>query len=707
MPYKPIHKLLVANRGEIAVRIIQTARRMGITTIGITTAAEPFTTADESFYLPGHSLAGTYLNEKAIVQAALKTNADAIHPGYGFLSENQSLAKATTDAGVLFVGPPAQVIAEMGDKTKARKLAQKMQIPLTKAVYGSVDDIFRQQKNLPFPLLVKAAAGGGGKGMRLVSSPQELLPALQQAQREALNYFGDDRIFVEHYIHMPRHIEVQILADQHGNCIHLFERECSIQRRYQKMVEEAPSPVVNNKLRTRLTDDAIKIAQSIGYEGAGTVEFLVDNTGQHFFLEMNTRLQVEHPVTEAITGIDIVEQQLLIAMGLPLSLTQKEIKINGHALECRIYAEDPDNDFRPEPGPLFAVQWPERRLARTDTWFHEPTVIQPDFDPMLAKIITHAPHRNYAIGKMRQALSQTILTGSTNNIWYLQSIMQNKDFVAGKINTGFCEIFKARVPQQIPDEIAVAAALTLQLKNKTDNNSVWHQSGFYRFNNLIPFVISLSKKTQRPDKTQLDSSRTESEKDKLTMVNDHSEDKHNPETGHCLQAPMNDTEITIGYTENEHNELTLYIDGKHLGVISQMVIQDKKIRLFYSGQPFSFNWAITPDGELLLEQPAQKWNIKFNNYLPKTFQKQELNNNNNLNATVKAPIPGKITQINIQEGDYIKAGHTLLVLEAMKMENRISMPRNGVITKILAHTGIQVKANQTLVEITNESNKQA
>jgi acetyl/propionyl-CoA carboxylase alpha subunit len=685
----------VANRGEIAVRIIQTARRMGITTVGITSAAEPFTTADESFYLPGQALAETYLNEKAIVEAALKTNADAIHPGYGFLSENQSLAKATTDAGLLFVGSPAHVIAEMGDKTKARKLVQKLQIPLTRAVYGSVDDICRQQKELPFPLLVKAAAGGGGKGMRLVSSPEELLPALRQAQREALSYFGDDRIFVEHHIHMPRHIEVQLLADQHGNCIHLFERECSIQRRYQKMVEEAPSPVVNDELRARLTDDAIKIGQAIGYEGAGTVEFLVDNTGQHFFLEMNTRLQVEHPVTEAITGIDIVEQQLLIAMGLPLSLTQKELKINGHALECRIYAEDPDNNFRPEPGPVFAVQWPESHLARTDTWFHGPTVIQPDFDPMLAKIITHASHRDYAIEKMRQALSQTILTGSINNLWYLQSIMQNKNFAAGKMNTGFCDIFKAPAPQQIPDGIAVAAALTWLLKHKTNNSSMWHQTGFYRFNNLIPLVIRTSNKTQV---------RAKHKKGQFTDVKDHSENDSSEKNDVFLQTSIN-AEITLSYTENEHHELTLFINDKYFGTVSQMVIQDKKIRLFHCGQPYSFNWAITPDGELLLERPAQKWNIRFNNYLPKTFQKQEQKTTNSLNEEIKAPIPGKITQINIQEGDYIKTGHTLLILEAMKMENHISMPHNGVITKILARTGIQVKANQTLVEITNENDK--
>ncbi|MDD4729657.1 MAG: biotin carboxylase N-terminal domain-containing protein, partial [Dysgonamonadaceae bacterium] len=384
--YRPIHRLLVANRGEIAVRIIRTAKAMGITTIGIVTKFEPHTMADEAILLEGDSIADTYLNVEAIVTAAIVKKADAIHPGYGFLSENPLLVEATQEAGLIFVGPTADVVRKIGDKTNARQLAESLDIPITKGFFGMVDEIYKKKQDLPYPLLIKAAAGGGGKGMIMVSSPTELYSKLKQAEREAERYFGNKTLLMEQLIHQPRHIEVQILADHHGNCIHLYERECSIQRRYQKIVEESPSHFVTEALREKLTTDALKLCKSIGYYNAGTVEFLMDKEANYFFLEVNARIQVEHPITEMVTSIDLVEQQLLIAMGLPLMLSQDDIKMNGHALECRIYAEDPQNNFHPAPGRILSVQWPKESLARTDTWFHDAVEIRPDFDPMLAKI---------------------------------------------------------------------------------------------------------------------------------------------------------------------------------------------------------------------------------------------------------------------------------------------------------------------------------
>ncbi|MDD4605623.1 MAG: biotin carboxylase N-terminal domain-containing protein [Dysgonamonadaceae bacterium] len=652
--YRPIHRLLVANRGEIAVRIIRTARKMGIKTIGVITKFEPHTTADEEIFLEGNTLAETYLNVEAIIKAALAKKADAIHPGYGFLSENPLLAEASQKAGLLFVGPTAEVIRKIGDKTNARRLAQSLDIPVTKGFFGTVEEIYKQKQELPYPLLIKAAVGGGGKAMIMVISPTELYSKLKQASREAERYFGDKTLLVEQLIHQPRHIEVQILADHHGNCIHLYERECSIQRRYQKIIEESPSPFVTEALREKLTSDALKLCKNIGYQNAGTVEFLVDKNANYFFLEVNARLQVEHPVTEMITSIDLVEQQLLIAMGLPLELSQEEIKIDGHALECRIYAEDPQNNFQPAPGKILSVQWPKESLARTDSWFHEPVEILPDFDPMLAKIITHAPTRSYAIEKMKMALQSTLLMGGINNIWYLKNIMKNSDFKAGRINTDFCEVFKAPIPAPTTIESVVAATLIWQFQTKPLTTDVWGEIGFFRFSNQVRYLI-------------------------------------------------NGKPIEINYQrEEEHFSFSLKEETPK--AVSNVLIEENKIEFSLDNKKLQFNWVITPDNELLLEREVENWKVMPHHQLPKnSANKNPLISNHN-GAGVTAPIPGKIIEINIHEGEQIKAGDTLMVLEAMKMENHIQMPQDGIVKKIFIEQGNQVKANEILVEIENIKN---
>ena len=651
--YRPINRLLIANRGEIAVRIIRTAKRMGITTIGVITKAEPYTTADEHILLEGDTLSETYLNVEAIVNAAQTKKADAIHPGYGFLSENPLLVEATNQAGLIFVGPTAEVVRKIGDKTNARLIAQSLDIPVTKGLFGTVEEIDKQKQSLPYPLLIKAAAGGGGKAMTMVTSPTELHSKLKQAEREAERYFDDKTLLAEQFIHNPRHIEVQILADHHGNCIHLYERECSIQRRYQKIIEESPSSFVTETLREKLTADALKLCKSIGYQNAGTVEFLVDENANYYFLEVNTRLQVEHPVTEMITSIDLVEQQLLIAMGLPLKLTQEDIIINGHALECRIYAEDPQNNFHPAPGNILSVQWPKKNIARTDTWFHEAVEILPDFDPMLAKIITHAPTRSYAIEKMKIALQSTLLMGSISNISYLKSILEDNDFKAGKINTGFCEAFKLPTSSPTAIEYVVAAILIWQFQTKSQATDVWGSIGFFRINNQVKYLI-------------------------------------------------NSKLIEVDY-QKEEEQISFSLNEEIFIAIPNIQIEKNSIDFTIDNVKLQFNWVITHDNELLLERGMESWMIVPQHHLPKNNTSNNSVKSNH-NGGVTAPIPGKIIEIKIQEGELIKAGETLMILEAMKMENSIQMPQDGIVKKILIKQGNQVKANELLIEIENIKN---
>ena len=649
--YKPIHRLFIANRGEIAVRIHKTAKEMGITTIGVITKSELHTKADEEVFIEGYTLAETHLNIDAVINAALAKKADAIHPGYGFLSENPAFAEAAQKAGLKFVGPTANVIREIGNKTNARLLAQSLGIPVTKGLFGTVKEIYKQKQKLPYPLLIKAAAGGGGKAMTIVESPSELQKKLKQAEREAERYFGDKTLLVEQFINEPRHIEVQILADQHGNCLHLYERECSIQRRYQKIIEESPSPFVTERLRERLTSDALKLCKNIGYQNAGTVEFLVDNDSNHYFLEVNTRLQVEHPVTEMVTSIDLVKQQLLIAMGLPLTLSQKNIKINGHALECRIYAEDPQNNFHPAPGKILSVLWPNENLARTDNWFNDSVEIHPNFDPMLAKIITHAPTRLYAIEKMNKALQSTLLMGNINNIWYLRSILENSDFKAGNINTSFCETFIAPTPAPSTIESVLAATLIWQFRTNEAAKSIWDKIGFFRIGKQSKYLIN----------------------DKLVEVN------------------YNKEGAKLSFSLNQEAPQT----------ISNIVIEGSNIEFTLDSKKHQFNWVITPDNELLLEKETESWKVIPHHYLSKNNANRKAIDANHNETSVNAPIPGKIIEINIQVGEVIKAGDTLMILEAMKMENSIQMPQDGIVKKILIAQGNQVVANELLLEFEN------
>jgi len=448
---RPISKILVANRAEIACRVFRACSELGIGSVAIYSEADRGSMhqqmADESVFLEGDSLAETYLDLEKIIASALEAGADAIHPGYGFLSERSAFADAVEEAGLVWIGPPTRAIDEMGDKVSARRAMISAGVPVIPGEELApsdpddlVEELVRAATRVGYPLLLKASAGGGGKGMRVVREPRNLQREYAAASREAITAFGDGTIYVERLLEKSRHIEIQVLADTHGNVVHLFERECSIQRRHQKVVEEAPSPVLSATQREAMGMAAVNAAQAVDYEGVGTVEFLLAEDGEFHFLEMNTRLQVEHPISEAISGVDLVVEQIRVAAGLPLPFTQGDLSIRGHAIEVRIYAEDPANGFLPATGPLAMFRPPEGPGIRLDTGVREGDSASIDFDPMLAKLIVHAPDRDAAIRRMKRACEDFVLLGTTTNIGFLTDIMAHPAYHAGETTTDFIEV---------------------------------------------------------------------------------------------------------------------------------------------------------------------------------------------------------------------------------------------------------------------------
>jgi acetyl-CoA carboxylase, biotin carboxylase subunit len=441
-----IRKVLVANRGEIAVRIMRSCRELGLITVGVYSDADRKSMhvryADEAYCIGPAPSRESYLNIEKIIEVAKASGSEAIHPGYGFLSENASFSDRCKQEGIIFIGPSAYAISAMGDKITARQTMTKAGVPV---VPGTMEKVTEEKvaleivKEIGLPVMIKASAGGGGKGMRLVKRQEELLPFFRTAQSEALNAFGDGSVYIEKYIESPHHIEFQILADRHGNAIHLFERECSIQRRHQKVIEETPSPLLTPELRDEMGKCAVAAAKAVSYEGAGTIEFIVSDNLEYFFLEMNTRLQVEHPVTERVVGIDLVKEQINIANGLPLSYSQEELRQNGHAIQCRIYAEDPDNNFMPNPGVIKHITVPLGLGVRYDGYVYEGYEIPIYYDPLISKLISWGKTRQESIARMKRALYEYKITGVKTNIKFLEKIMDVPGFLEGKYNTHFIE----------------------------------------------------------------------------------------------------------------------------------------------------------------------------------------------------------------------------------------------------------------------------
>jgi 3-methylcrotonyl-CoA carboxylase alpha subunit len=480
MAEKPLfNKILVANRGEIAVRVMQTLQEMGIATVALASEpdrqAEHVRAANEVIELPGQKPAETYLQGERIIKLAKERGVEAIHPGYGFLSENAGFAQACADAGIVFIGPKPDVIRDMGDKIIAKNLMQQAGVPVVPGWSGDINtefsEIQSQADKIGYPLLVKAAAGGGGKGMRLVHAPQELEAAFSAAAREAKSAFGDARVFLEKYIARSRHIEFQIFGDHQGNVVHLFERECSIQRRHQKIVEETPSPALTPELRARMGEAAVQAARVMGYTNAGTVEFILAEDNSFYFLEVNTRLQVEHPVTEMTVHLDLVRAQVMVAAGLPLPFTQAELKQDGHAIEVRIYAEDPARNFMPGIGKLAFYRPPVGPFIRLDSGVREGSEVTVHYDPMLAKLIVWGKTREIALQKMSWALSRFAVVGVANNVSFLRAIIEHPRFISGQIHTHFLEenpITTGQLPQdgEIPDAVAITGALAPQIAKR-------------------------------------------------------------------------------------------------------------------------------------------------------------------------------------------------------------------------------------------------
>jgi propionyl-CoA carboxylase alpha chain len=634
--------LLIANRGEIACRIMRTATEMGVRSVAVYTDADAdalhVRNADMAVRLPG-----TYMDSAAILEAAKRTGAGAIHPGYGFLSENAAFASAVTAAGLAWVGPSPEAITRMGDKIEARKLAEEAGVP---TLPGSDECDAAGATKIGYPVLVKAAAGGGGKGMRVVEKPEALKAAIEAARREAKSGFGDERVFLERYVPRARHIEIQILGDSHGHTVHLGERECSIQRRHQKIIEESPSPRVDAELRETMGRAALSLASALHYESAGTVEFLLDDeSGEFFFLEVNTRLQVEHPVTESVTGIDLVREQLRIAAGEELGYEQEDIEFAGAAIEARLYAEDPANDFLPATGTIYACAIDEPDV-RWDSGISQGSIVGTDFDPMLAKVIAHAATRTEAAGRLALALERLHLGGVTTNRDFLAATLRTPEFLAGDTTTDFIERVKpARRRAFSKDEYlfaARAAALFVQDANRRGALVLDRAPSGWRNGVMPPERLIF-----RCDEDEIEVTYRRDRDGSFRMGDDARAEVH---------------EIWGGSIEIEIDGLRIDAEISRHGA---MVLVGM------------------PGGDIELELLP-----RFT--LPRVEQ---------ASGGLTAPMPGKVIEVRVAEGDTVKAGDTLLLLEAMKMEHPIQAPEDGVVKELRVASGDQVENGALLLVV--------
>ena len=637
------HKLLIANRGEIACRIIKTAHEMGISCVAVYTEADsnsPFVRmADEAV-----KLSDTYLNGKEIIDAAKQTGAQAIHPGYGFLSENAKFSREVLKEGLIWVGPSSRVITSMGDKLKAKDIAEKAGVPTLPMTTDP-----KKANTIGYPILIKAAAGGGGKGMRIVEDKKDLKEAIAGAQREAQTGFGDDRVFIERYVASSRHIEIQILGDSHGNVVHLGERECSIQRRHQKIIEESPSPRVDSEMRATMGEAAIKLAKKLKYESAGTVEFLVDDkTGEFWFLEVNTRLQVEHPVTEEVTGKDLVYEQLRIARGEELGYSQADISWEGSSIEARLYAEDPANDFLPATGTLIAYENDTNIDARWDTGIEQGSVVGTDFDPMLAKVITKGKTRTDAANKLALALETMHIGGVTTNRDFLVSSLRTKDFLDGKTTSDF-------IDKTNPQRAVVLKGSVLE--NALSAVALWIQ-GQNRENANILKEIPTGWRNSRLPRQKINLSYMEED-------------------------------LLVSYKANRDGSFDIN-DGTIAKVIewtaSGIDIEVNNSRFFSK---------VTRDNEHIVVHGP--WGDALFTILPRfTLPGSEA-----LAGGLVAPMPGKVVDLKVKTGSKVKKGDTLVILEAMKMEHQVKAPEDGKITKVLIKKDDQLENGALLMVLDN------
>lgn len=659
---KIFNKILIANRGEIAVRIIKSAQKMGIQSVAIYSKADAdsmhIRLADEAHCIGDTALDETYLNIKKIIAIAKETNCDAIHPGYGFLAENPRLVHACDDAGIVFIGPSVKAIQLMGNKIEARAFVETLKIPMTKAHTGDLNHLLEASKSIELPVLVKAAAGGGGKGMRIVYDWKDLKETIEATSREAKAYFGDGEVFVEKYVENPRHIEIQVMGDKHGNVVHLYERECSIQRRYQKVIEESPSPTLEPEVREKMGADAVKIAKAIGYSSAGTIEFLVDKHLNYYFLEMNTRVQVEHPVTEMVTGIDIVREQILVAAGNKLSFSQSDIKQKGHAIEARIYAEDPENDFMPSPGQLTLYQEPGGEGIRVDSGIDHPVEIKSFFDPMISKLIAFDSDRELARKKLVLALEQYHINGLKTNIKYLMSILQNADFIKNKIDTKFLDYQSDKLIRWIQDErntiskaSVICAFLALQF-TENKSNTTWNSIGYWRHRMNVNVNLDgddfACKVIERSKKGGLFQIQGENFHVCLKDVSTN-----------FIQVAINNDCFKFTFSKDKENNTIMGLLGHHFILRRDDVLS-----------------------------------------IPDFYETAMLGQASDI---VKSPMPGKVIKVLVQVGDEVSKGDILLMVEAMKMENNILASRDGIIEELNVAEGDMIDSSKVLLKLEKEN----
>lgn len=649
--------VLVANRGEIAVRVIRTLREMGIRSVAVFSEADAgarhVLEADVAVCIGPAAARQSYLNIAAVVDAARRTGAQAVHPGYGFLSENAEFAAALQAAGIVFIGPPATAIATMGDKIAAKAAVSAFGVPVVPGISRpglTDDDLIAGAPEVGFPVLVKPSAGGGGKGMRVVHEAAELPGALASARREAAAAFGDDTLFLERFVLRPRHIEVQVLADGHGNVIHLGERECSLQRRHQKVIEEAPSPLLDPATRARIGTAACDTARSVDYTGAGTVEFIVsaDKPDEFFFMEMNTRLQVEHPVTEMVTGIDLVEQQIRIAAGEKLALSQDDIVMTGHAVEARVYAEDPANGFLPTGGPVLGLSEPTGAGVRVDSGLAAGTVVGSDYDPMLAKVIAYGDDRAAALHTLDRALADTAVLGVTTNTEFLRFLLADPDVAAGRLDTGLLD---RRAPDFTPaavgDEQMIAAASYLWLRHWSEaGDSLWQVPSGWRVGGRAPAAFRLQA-TGRTDHVYLTGT-----PDRATAVVENG-------GNHTVSAAFDD------------GLLAVTLDG---------------LRTEYL--------VAATDGRLWLTGGGRVWTVEEVREAPVRPDDEHSGD-----AELTSPMPGSVVAVGVNHSDAVAAGAMVVTVEAMKMEHALTAPVDGTV-ELLVAVGDQVKVGQPLARIT-------
>ena len=655
--------ILIANRGEIACRIARTARRMGIETVAVFSDADAnalhVKATDKALPIGAAPPRDSYLNIARIIEAARQSGAEAIHPGYGFLSENPAFADACAEAGIVFIGPPASAMRAMGSKAAAKTLMEASGVPLLPGYHGGNQDpefLADQAVRIGFPVVIKAVAGGGGRGMRVVTDPADFAPALESAKQEGASSFGDDRVLIERYLQRPRHIEVQIFADTQGNAVHLFERDCSAQRRHQKVIEEAPAPGLSSMQREAMGAAAVAAAQAVGYTGAGTVEFVADEHG-FFFLEMNTRLQVEHPVTEMITGFDLVEWQLRVAAGEPLPAMQQQIDLNGHAFEARIYAEDPARDFAPSIGRLGLFRMPEAADGvRIDTGFATGDAVSIHYDAMLAKLICYGPDRAAALQLLRRALAACDVSGVVTNLDLLGRIAAHPDFEAGGIDTGFIAREGATLlcgqsapPAEVLAALALAELLTeaeqaaVTAAASGDPSSPWHASDGW-------WVNSVHRRTL---------------------------DFKDGDDAHPVHVSRAGANWRLGI-------------GEHLftGSAARAANGETDIVLNGARQRLS----VTRDGEIrAVRQDGETWRLRLLD--PVAVSDDDEDGADRLIAA----IPGQVTQVNVAVGDTVAKGQILVVLEAMKTVFRLAAPADGVVASVTCAAGETVQEGQVLV----------